>query len=347
MALDLNQPVTWDAFRRVWDSAINWWLDELRGLVPARLKSSSRAPKGRPQLSLAPGGWAAAGFSPTYDGPLQPRRDLLAALGAASRGRMATVFLPETSVLVRRITLPDGASGRLKDIVRLQIDRLSPLGAIGSVWGVTLDPSSGDKSAGLCAIAARDEAETIATELRDAGFAAFELADPRTGTVLAREDRGASRRRQLTRGLWIGTFLLLGSALAVTVWRTEARISALAAATAALKPKAEQVAEVRRSVLGRAELSEALAQLAEEPQPLQIWSEITAGLPDDAWVTALEISSDQVRLEGYARASATVLAGLAAATSLKAPRFEGPLQRQPDLGADRFTLRAELAGGTP
>lgn len=345
MALDLNAPITWAGAQSLSRAAWDWWRRELAELVPASWRARATSHRG-PELTLGDSGWFASGFSATFDGPLVARRDLLSSLATAARGREATIVLAASSIFSRAVTVPAGALGRLSEIIKLQIDRLSPLSPEETLWAAAVQKTPAGDAQGHCIMADRAEVSAISRELRAAGFHSFRVVDPATRAILYREDKNQPARRLLLGSLWGAAILLLLLALGLSVWRTEARIGEVQDRIAEVRPKAETVAAIRREALATKEISAALAETARKWSPLSVWAEVTRLLPDGAWLSALDVSGNSVRLEGYAKVSSEVLSALAVSEVLEAPVFEGALQRQPDLAADRFVLRAGVRAVT-
>ena len=81
------------------------------------------------------------------------------------------------------------------------------------------------------------------------------------------------------------------------------------------------------------------------PMTLTILKELTAVLPQSAWLTRARIGESTVEIEGYSKSSASeLLARLEASKDLGKAEFASPTFRDVRMQADRFNIKMEIRG---
>lgn len=344
MTIDLQTPVEFGALIDGSRRALRWWLAELAGFLPEAARKLFRQrtvvidvgaetwqyklPNGDSAPVPALAGELRAGLAPLQD-------------------QVCELRLAAQVVLERRLTLPPKALKRLSDAVGLQMERLSPLPLERTRWTARLfRDATGTRFAG-CAIADSERLEPVVVLARDAGLRRFRICDVSGRYALHEEDHARQMRRYSVAG-----FVLTGvlSLAAIVIWdlrTTSARATALEARIAALQAEAEAVAGLRREVQSETALAESLAARLTGQSGVRLLAEATRLTPDDTWLTGLEIDKGRITVEGYGRTPAAVLSAIADSRSFSEATFDGALQRQIELGADRFVLRARIRAGSP
>ncbi|MEW5726270.1 MAG: PilN domain-containing protein [Pseudomonadota bacterium] len=324
-----------------------WWLAELRGLVPARLRE--RGPRGRLVVSLTPAE-AVVLRDGARLGCFRDRRELARVLGG-----VVVLRLPPGRALWRQVTLPAAAEDNLRQVLAFEMDRQTPWPASD----VAFD----------CRVAARDparkriEAEMLvapravvdevldlarawgvvpdAIDAETPSAAAFDLSPP-----------GSRRRRD-----WVGRLAVAGVALAaagavaamlVGIDRRLDAAEEVRAQVAALEDRARQAAELR-SRLDRLD-TEALflaRRKAAAPPMVAVIDELTRVLPDSAWIGQLEVADGEVVVTGWSPSASEVVRRMEEAALFRRAEFRSPLVQDPRLGVERFHVAARLAGGAP
>ena len=183
----------------------------------------------------------------------------------------------------------------------------------------------------------------------EAAAVAASLAGGRMELELVSDAEAASRlgrARRLTGWLWMaaaaGVLLLLGLYRTVLVRELEAFESARVAQRVAV----ETALAAREASIGVEMRLDALAGTrAAAQQWTEVLHQVAAGLPADAYLTALRGTPDSIVIDGIARRAAGVFEGLQTATRLAALRPAGPIRQEiRDSGPpiERFTASATL-----
>ena len=75
---------------------------------------------------------------------------------------------------------------------------------------------------------------------------------------------------------------------------------------------------------------------------LELIDELTRLLPDDTWITRLEMNGSEVHIQGQSPAAAALIPLLESSDSLQNARFRSPVTQQPLSDTERFHLSAEI-----
>lgn len=80
------------------------------------------------------------------------------------------------------------------------------------------------------------------------------------------------------------------------------------------------------------------------PMTINIFKELTAVIPQNAWLTRMKISRSGVEIEGYSSSATELIPRLEASKYFKKVEFIAPTFRDAGMKADRFSIRMELEG---
>jgi general secretion pathway protein L len=78
-------------------------------------------------------------------------------------------------------------------------------------------------------------------------------------------------------------------------------------------------------------------------RPLAVLAAATRILPDDTYLTEMELRQRKVTLSGRSAAAARLIGPLAADGTFRNPGFAAPVTRLEALGSELFTINAEVA----
>ncbi|HJU16487.1 MAG TPA: PilN domain-containing protein [Stellaceae bacterium] len=338
---------------------LNWWLEQLAELLPRSWRRSVAASDDALVLSpLAPLGRGveevAAGLR--RNGKETPLGSF--GLGAAALGRLPqpaggayVLRLSGRDVLAKTLTLPLAAQADLSQVLAFEMDRETPFKAEEIYWShrvAAVERDSGQLSVRLLLVTKASLAPLLAA-LGEAGIVPrrAEIADgPDSGATLPLDGNGghlgrASRR--LVRPLAACCALLALVAIATPFVRQALMLSTLDRQIAAARAQASEAGELRRAVV---RLSAGAALIPEERQkathPLAVLAAATRVLPDDTYLSELELRGGKVTLSGRSHAAARLIGALAAAGAFHNPAFAAPVTRLEALHAEVFTIAAEV-----
>lgn len=339
---------------------LGWWLGELAACLPAPLRTLGArrndvlvaAPFGADAALTRLGPRGARSLGALSALPQRERRALAAA--ARSRGLEIVFAMPAAQAVTRRIALPAAAERDLDAVLGFEMDRLTPFAADEVFYDrriaarrpeqnrleveLTFAPLAGARAA-LSALEseglAPDRADLMAEDGQLAGRSMRSPVEPP-------RRRGPLGLKVAVIGL--SAFILLSLAHALLdLRRIEARVEALGREVSAARAAALGAADARRAAESGDAGRVALALRRDAPSALETLAALSDALPDQAWLTRLDLQQAELTIAGYAEDAAALPAALAAASAFDAPRFLAPVTRDAVDGREVFTLGLALA----
>ncbi|MCU0838020.1 MAG: pilus assembly protein PilM [Rhodospirillales bacterium] len=347
-----------DVFRR----GVDWWIGELRGMLPARLRQLMTKPG--PDLIVD----VADDRVIVRHGQDGERRELaqliIAGLSAEARraqlatllpgsetkaSRDAAVRLPAARVLRRTIDLPAAASENLAEVLAIDIDRQTPFTAEQVYFDHVareIDRKEGRVLVELVA-APRELVDGATAIARELGLVPrfVEVAwpggdGPRVNLMpRTREAGGPAFLRPLTVALAALAVGLAVAAVAVPLRQRGAVAEALREQVAEQRKRAEAVQRLETEIEQLSSQRRFLvARRAARPLTVEVLDELTSVVPDDTWLFRLRTADREVQIFGYS-ASATALIGLIEQAPLfEDAQFRAPLTRDARTDAERLHI---------
>jgi general secretion pathway protein L len=170
--------------------------------------------------------------------------------------------------------------------------------------------------------------------------------EPESGDLLPEQAGRAGARlpRRLARAAAILLVLLGAVALYRPIHAARLAAEELRAEVATAKRAADRASHAKQAI---AQLSEGERYLVDRkrarPSVTEILCELTRVLPDDTWLTRVNIDVDAVRLEGYSDASSALIERLGQSALLNEPKFPAAVIQDSATGKERFQLAAKVA----
>lgn len=292
-----------------------WWRGELAAIVPSRPRAAIARRRMRPVVQFANDRatlWRAAmeGGSPV----MQPMREV--ALAGESEGRAAIAALPATGrtprvvvslspleCLRRRLTLPAALEENLLQALAYDLDRHTPFKAEELYFDAVVvdrNPARGTIAVDLAA-ARRSVVDPALKHVAAWGADVVAVvpeapasANQSRQNLLPREMR---KSRPLLRrfDLWIPLLLIAAMALAavaIPLWQKRSYLQQLSAETNEARAKAAVSENLRAQLNQRvADYNFALERKYSFPGALAVVDTVSRILPDDTWLTQLEIKT--------------------------------------------------------
>lgn len=270
-----------------------------------------------------------------------------AVAGGAKELRHRTVLmLPRDAVLTRRTSFPAQVRDNLPQVVRFELDRLSPFSADQVAYDYAPVPGAkGDARIGVdLALCRRDRIEGWIRRLHDAGSPVDEVtwegAWPRAN-LLTPEER--PRRRQPLLDpvkLALALVLVLGAAALVTpLWQKARILDALESEVRKVRAQAVQVDDLRKELeRARQGSTVVLREKWEQPRIIDLLHELTDRIPDDTWVQSLEYQGGEVQVRGESGQATALIGLLEEAPGIDGVSFRSPVTQVARTGKERFNL---------
>jgi general secretion pathway protein L len=336
-----------------------WWFGQLADLLPQELRRSALS--AGDALVVTPVGRLGHGVEAVAvdlrrNGKESPVGHFaVSAVGLAELPRtasMTTVLrLCEADVLGKTLTLPLAAERELDQVLVFEMDRETPFKADELYWNhriTTADRQSGRLAVRLLLIP-KATLDPLLADLAGVGIhpRRVEIADgPDTGSYLPLNGNGNRAHRTANRLLWPVAACCGALAVAVVVTpflRQELTLASLERQITAGRAAAAEAENLRQEIQ---RLSGSAGFIENERdkagRPLLVLAAATRILPDDTYLTEMELRQRKLTLSGRSAAAARLIGALAADGEFRNPGFSAPVTRLEALHAELFTINAEV-----
>jgi general secretion pathway protein L len=344
------------------EAFFEWWSTELAGLLPRGLSPNRRR---RRRLLVLECGTDATSL---YEGSGANRRligrdegaddaeALRALVGRTrSRRRQTIVRLPPQRGLRKTLELPAAARDDLDQLLKFEMDRLTPFRADEVAFAhrvVRSDPQSRRLTIELqlAPKAVVDDALDFARHLglMPVRVELGDVASAEDGALdlLPDQRRRTSGMSRLNRALALLAILLAAAAVGLPLKQRRSTAADLEIEVAAAKAEAEASLELRERL---EQVGVSASFLAAEkrriPMTSAILAEVTRVLPDQAYLTRLDWRETTVELEGLAGGAAALIGRLDQSPMFGAPQFRSPVTPDRRSELERFHVSVELTPG--
>lgn len=327
---------------------LRWWLGAL-----AESLTPGPAPFARGALRLRPEPDGFAILQP--DGSALHRLSLQApsgnALSAVRRARLRYLDLDDEAVLSVRAILPGAARGQLREAIALRIPELTPFTEDEVVFDIRRPTAvTGDAVAVNALIVPRRMIAEQLAALADLGIRVDGIIASDIGEATGAEVPDFAPEMRVRRGRNAGAALLAACMLLVgglawlhsaAVERQEAERRVLEEAITAAISNIREAKALDEEIAGlTSALGSPSARHSRGIAPLDLLDAVAEALPDDAYLTGLRWSEDEIVLTGMAVNASTLIARLEGSPILAEVRFSAPVSRDPRVDRDRFSIRA-------
>lgn len=354
MYFDLRAPITSGSVRRGLHEFFEWWQGQLLACLPQHWQERLDGMFRVPLLTLGETAWLLTGYNATGEtlsidpnGPMDESYEFLTNPSFRALENGVDVLLPEGDVLIRHITLPAAAIGRLRSVIRLQLDRLSPFRGDDVSFDCQTEGASEDGTARIeIAIISKSALYDYEQKLRAMGFTPRNFKIPTSSLHFSPKGIPWSKQRQLHVLLAACGFILWIAAIWFAPSAREAEIADLGSQISSMRLMVDK-AQAERRELGEYVLPpEAIS--VDRARALDVLATLTHFLPSDTHLTDLEIDNNIVRLTGTATSTRDVetslrrtklfgsITGSNAAASSQENGFQFQAHLLPTRTADRY-----------
>ena len=273
------------------------------------------------------------------------------------RGSPALLRLGEDQVLERELQIPEAARDVLEPIITNQLEPVMPWPISEARIGYEVQGAGdGDGQLKVRTAAtskallseALEEAARLGVRVEHIEFATSPQAERGIPLLAPGEVEKAARRARSIRNSLV-LFLVIALAIAgLGLWRWLPAYRAHRAIAAELAALQARVAEVREANSRRAERIAQRRRLVElrkrRPAVVVVLAALTRALPDDAYLTRLELRGERLLITGTARDAASLVERLEAMPLFADVAFSAPTIREKGKPGERFTISARLLG---
>jgi general secretion pathway protein L len=271
---------------------------------------------------------------------------------AREQSNRVRVFVSSAKAFVRQIQVPRAVLPHLDSAIALQLPKLLPLDVHKLLTDFEVSPSDSTDNIASIDLAALKKADVdpVLERLRAWGLhiVSTHLGDPSAFTQRFRFADGAFRHRvklQRSDRILVGVAATLGLACA-SVAATESYRSQLSlerAKTATRIPAAAALAH-RQELLARLEPLTTLAERESAPSATALLAELTMLVPQNTYLTTLELKDRHLRIVGVSSNSGDVVKLMSSSHFLNEVALRSSMSLGIGTGLDRFELTAELKG---
>jgi general secretion pathway protein L len=338
-----------------------WWMGELAGLMPRRLRSAGGRRRRGMVLALGHDATTVAELtaegertlgSVPSDAPDGEQRLRALLRQAQRRGRPVTLRLAGELGLRKTLELPLAAKDDLEQLLRFEMDRLTPFGAdeVHFAQRILASDLPGRRLSVELQVVPKRVVEQALASAQHLGLnpARVELAADAGGGAeplnLLRAEPGSARESRVTRALVMLALILGVIAVAIPLRRQQATLEDLQDRVAAARAEAEDSLDLRERLDQLTQSSLFLvAEKTRHPMVAEVLAELTRLVPDQAHIVQLDIDDGSVQLHGYARTASDLIGLLDQSALFRTPQFRSPVTQDPRSGTERFHLSVELA----
>ena len=336
-----------------------WWFGQLAELLPRELRKSVL--DAGDALVITPIGSLSQGIEAvTADLRKNGKASTLGhfAVGAVglaalprAAGRATVLRLGEADVLAKNLSLPLAAERELDQVLAFEMDRETPFKPEELYWNyrtTASDRQTGRLSVRLLVLP-KASLDPLLTDLAAVGIQPrrVEIADgPDRGFYVPLNGDGSHSHPASNRLLWPAAVCCAVLAIAAVVTpfvRQEITIASLEREINVNRAAAAEAESLRQEIdrlSGSAGFIESERDKA--GRPLIVLSAATRLLPDDSYLTEMELRQRKVTLSGRSAGAARLIGALAADGEFRNPGFSAPVTRLEALRAELFTINAEV-----
>lgn len=250
------------------------------------------------------------------------------------------------------LDLPKARTSMLRKAAFLELERLSPVPPASLYVDARFGPSDDSTRIRVELLAVRrsivDDAVALCRDWRLSARAFRFEGDPRE----ARPTDFPVDRPALIRSHWRkhGTMTLAALVLVLFVGLVLSVYARLAMEADSLIAQAEGESEkaivvhhLERDIAAMRIQYDFAAAQKRAPLALAIMDELSATLPDNSWLTRVELKGDKVHVEGFSKSPSDVIAALDRSPYFANAQFGAPLEGAQE-GAERFDLTFDVKG---
>jgi general secretion pathway protein L len=349
-------------------SAWRWWSGEIVALIPEAARQ--RLGRWRKRLVLAVEGDTATLIYQTNGrcetvGPIDltieepTQAAALLSPGAPRRAQSfgARLRLDPASVLHVPMSLPLAALANLNQVIEFEFDRFSPFKhdlvyfrhrvAARDVENACLDVE--------LTIVSRDVVDDLRWRAERNGLRILGVDVADEPLPLPSEASAGERRPASQRFVPIASRAMLGLAgvmaiglVVVPFIQNSAEIARLTDAMTLAKRGADASAKLQDVIDGEIQdQSFVIDRKNSGPTVTELLASLTHLLPDDAWLTELQIEGNGVQLSGFAGSATAVLGLLDQSALLTNAAFRSSVTQDPQVGRERFDITAQIRRKSP
>jgi general secretion pathway protein L len=268
---------------------------------------------------------------------------------ASSRDADVTLVLPRSVALTKRLWLPAAAESALPDVLRHELDRLTPFPIDEIVFDHHVRSRATDKIEVDVVVARRDALAAALASIERLGLRATAVTaaggDGRPLRVNLVPQRPRIRlpfaKLPVRPAIAAAAGVLALAALYVPLLRYDALLARYEQTTARAR---EQAVAARSELDDQEALLARTDYLAERRRhyiaPIEMLLELTQQLPEHTWIARASFTAREVQLQGESATASELLQIVESMERLQDAQFQAPVARSSDSGKEQFSIVA-------
>ncbi len=353
-------------------AAFQWWVDELRAMIPERVtrglaRSADRLvllDEGDALELRLERGRSAERLAVLAGGEDEAKRRVPAILRRSGLDRAVragaievTMRLPAARGTRTIIDLPLIAESNLREVVSFELDRHTPFNPSQAYYAhriLARDPTAKRLSVELTVVPRRVVADAAAAaaalglDLDRVELAADSESGLSSGNLLPAT--APAPRRAITRlnyALAAAAAVLAMVAIYLPISDAESRAAVLARDFAALKQSAERAAALRKEIDGERKAARfVIDRKRANPSVSDLLAEITRILPDDTFLSEWQLRGSELELTGITASSSELVALLEQSRRFRGTNFRSAVTPDKQTGRERFHIAVQVVPGS-
>ncbi|WP_162913037.1 PilN domain-containing protein [Rhodospirillaceae bacterium SYSU D60014] len=328
---------------------MKWWFTELSGLIPGRMHDLLHRRRVRVLVEFD-------GERPVVTS-IKAGKPTEKAAGQVRKGTACHLRIPSRFVLRKILVLPMATADSLRDVLRFQIEQETPFRQDDVYFDYAVTARDAEAKQiilewRLAPKAVIDRARKAAEQL---GLTVASAGPVDQGTIVGTVDFFRSNRPTKAEGPpWMRRAL----AACVAAFAVATVAVPLVKKQRAVSIQTEQVVEARVAAQATLRLREQIAALRdtrdfvlekrlEQPTVSLLLRDLTALVPDDAWLHRLTIDRGEVSIAGVSPAPSTLVQDIEADPGFEQVSYRSPTMRRADSGLDEFNLSFRISREAP
>lgn len=360
--------------RRTIDAFFVWWFDQLKSMLPERLKHLLIPDVAELMLELTGSHLvlrrrdrAAITELGAVDidelDPESTQAALRPLLDGQQLDRMRVCLrLPTERALRKIVDLPAAAEENLRQVLAFEMDRLTPFPADAVHYDVRVvdrDDQTKRIRAELMVLPRASVDPSIAT-LRRIGLEPDAVALPRRTEETNRAaapwrlplaTNGNASRKFIGRaaaGLSLLALFLVGASVWLAFERQRSLVERLDREVAAARKDAEEGRALQEEIDRLSgEGSFIIDKKRQRPAAVEVLSELTKSLPDDNWLYRLRLLDQELQIFGYSQNASALIGTLENSGLFGNAQFRAPLTRDQRVEAEQFHIAFRVERENP
>jgi general secretion pathway protein L len=262
--------------------------------------------------------------------------------------------LPQSLVLEKNIAFPMATEENLREVLSYEMDRLTPFSAEQVYYDYII--LSRDKKKNTIElklfVVPRDRVSPLINKLQSTGFQphVVTVKNLETGgyfpmNLLPSEKRAKRMNalRVVNLSLGVVVILLFIASVIFPIWIKTQSIKVLEPEIEAYTEKAAETTKLREQVAIAKEEALFLGEKKSKTiLTLEVLDELTQIIPDDTWISQLEIEKNIVNIHGESISSAVLLPIIESSKLFNNAQFRSPVTQNRRSNTERFHLSANI-----